>query len=415
MAQVSGHELVLERGEDVWVWDVDGRRYLDATASLWYANAGHGRPEIAERVAEQLAPPRRLQHLVLGESANPPAQELADRLADFSRRWTTHGSSSPAAAATQSTPPPSSRAEHWALRGEPHRTHLIARTHAYHGTHGFGTSLGGIEANVSGWGRLMPDTSVVAHDSVEALEREILDVGPERTAAFFCEPIIGAGGVRPPPPGYIEGVADLCAEHGVLLIVDAVIVGFGRLGTWFGIERWDVRPDLITFAKGVTSGALPLGGVVVSGRVAAPFWEGDGAVFRHGATYAGHPTCAAAALANLDILERDGLLERGRELEGDLAAVLGPLSASPYVAEVRAGLGLLGAVELAPDVLAADPAAVAKIAAAARERGVLCRPLGSGVAVSPPLTVQDEHLQLIGEALDGAFGDAPQRIAAMRA
>ena len=154
--------------------------------------------------------------------------------------------------------------------------------------------------------------------------------------------MLGAGGVHPPPDGYIEGVADLCAEHGVLLIIDSVICGFGRLGTWFGIERWEeVRPDLITFAKGVTSGYMPLGGVVVSGAVAAPFFEAPGGpMLRHGATYAGHPSCCAAANVVMEVYEREGLLTRGQDLELPLADALGTLADHPAVAEVRAGHGV---------------------------------------------------------------------------
>jgi adenosylmethionine-8-amino-7-oxononanoate aminotransferase len=193
----------------------------------------------------------------------------------------------------------------------------------------------------------------------------------------------------------------------VLLMADEVICGFGRLGTWFGIERWpDVHPDLITFAKGVSSGYLPVGGVIASGDVAAPFWEDGGAEFRHGATYSGHPVCCVAALANLDILARDGLLERGRELEGDLAAALAPLADHPHVAEVRSGLGLIAAVELTQEALAGG--ALAALAGAMRENGVLVRRLASAVAVSPPLTVQPEHLTLIGETLAGALGSLPE-------
>ena len=174
--------------------------------------------------------------------------------------------------------------------------------------------------------------------------------------------MIGAGGVHLPPEGYIEGVADLCAEHGILLVIDSVICAFGRLGTWFGIERWpDVRPDMITFAKGVTSGYLPLGGVIVDGAVAAPFFaEPGGPMLRHGATYAGHPTCCAAALAVLDAYEAEGLIARGQELEEPLRDALAPLADHSAVGEVRAGLGLLGAVALSEDALAADPGAVAQ-------------------------------------------------------
>jgi putrescine aminotransferase len=241
--------------------------------------------------------------------------------------------------------------------------------------------------------------SAVQHDSLEALEAEIQRIGPERVAAFFCEPVMGAGGVHLPPEGYIQGAADLCAEHGVLLVIDSVICGFGRLGTWFGVERWeDVRPDLITFAKGVTSGYLPLGGVIASGRVAAPFFEGPGApILRHGATYAGHPTCCAAALAVLDIYDREDLIPRGRELERPLADALAPLADHPAVAEVRAGLGLLAAVQIAPAALEEDPGAVARVAEGAREAGVLLRPLLGSLAVSPPLIVETEHLEQIAD------------------
>jgi adenosylmethionine-8-amino-7-oxononanoate aminotransferase len=165
---------------------------------------------------------------------------------------------------------------------------------------------------------------------------------------------------------------------------------------------------MITFAKGVTSGYLPLGGVVASGRVAEPFWEGDGAAFRHGATYSGHPACCAAALANLDLLASDGLLERGQDLEGPLAGALAPLADHPNVSEVRTGTGLMAAVEIAPEVLAAEPNAVAKVVLAAREHGVIVRPLMSAVAVSPPLTIQQPELELIGDAVGRALDTLPQ-------
>jgi adenosylmethionine-8-amino-7-oxononanoate aminotransferase len=290
---------------------------------------------------------------------------------------------------------------HFLLRGQPERVHLISRTQGYHGTHGFGTSIGGIEANTSNWGPLVPGTSSVQLDSLPALEEEIRRIGPDRVAAFVCEPVIGAGGVYPPPEGYIEGVADLCAEHGILLVIDSVICAFGRLGTWFGVERWeDVRPDMITFAKGVTSGYLPLGGVVVSGHVAAPFFmEPGGPMLRHGATYAGHPTCCAAALATIEIYERENIIARGRELEGPLLDALTSLADHPAVGEIRGGVGLLGAVALSDDAVASDPAAVAKVVAGAREAGVLVRPLLGAVAVSPPLVVEPSHLEEIAGAL----------------
>jgi putrescine aminotransferase len=398
MGAVSQHELLIERGEGVHVFDAEGRRYLDATASLWYANLGHGRAEIADAVAAQM---RKLAaYSTFGDFGNRPANELAERLAavapvDDARVFLASGGGDAIDTAAKIA------RRHWLVSGHPERTHLISRTQGYHGTHGFGTSIGGIEANVTNWGPLVPAVSTVQHDSLQALEAEILRVGPDRVAAFFCEPVIGAGGVHPPPDGYIEGVADLCAEHGVLLVIDSVICGFGRLGTWFGIERWEeVRPDLITFAKGVTAGQLPLGGVIVSGAVAAPFFEGPGSpMLRHGATYAGHPTCCVAALTVLDIYERENLIPRGRELERPLADALAPLADHPAVAEVRAGMGLLAAVQLSADALEHEPAAVAKVAHEARELGVLLRPLLGSIAVSPPLVVEPEHLTQIADAL----------------
>jgi putrescine aminotransferase len=390
MGAVSRDELLIVRGEGVHVFDADGNRYLDATASLWYSNIGHGREEVADAVADQI---RTLEaYSTFAEFANEPANRLAERLAaeapmEDARVFFGSGGGDAIDTAAKIA------RRHWVLRGQPERTHLISRTQGYHGTHGYGTSLGGIEANVSNWGPLISDVSSVQFDSLPALEAEILRVGPERVAAFFCEPVIGAGGVHLPPEGYIQGVADLCAEHGVLLVVDSVICGFGRLGTWFGIERWeDVRPDLITFAKGVTSGYLPLGGVIVSGEVAAPFFEEPGGpMLRHGATYAGHPTCCAAALAVLDIYDREDIIPRALSLEGPLAEALAPLADHPAVAEVRAGLGLLAAVQLSPE-------AVAKVAAGGREAGVILRPLLGALAVSPPLVVEREHFGQIAEA-----------------
>jgi adenosylmethionine-8-amino-7-oxononanoate aminotransferase len=391
MAAVSRSELVIDRGEGPWVFDNAGNRYLDATASLWYANVGHGRTEVADAVAAQM---RKLEaYSTFGDFGNAPASAIAQRLADLAplddaRVFLASGGGDAIDSAAKIA------RRYFNVTGHPERTHLISRTHGYHGTHGFGTSIGGIEANTTGWGPLVGGVSAVQHDSLPALEAEILRVGPENVAAFFCEPVIGAGGVHLPPEGYIEGVADLCAEHGVLLVIDSVICAFGRLGTWFGVERWpDVRPDLITFAKGVTAGYLPLGGVVASGKVAGPFFdEPGGPILRHGATYAGHPAACAAALSVLDIYDREDLIERGRTLEGPLADALRPLAGHPAVTEVRAGLGFLAAVAVAPD-------AVAKVTAGARAAGVLVRPLLAGVAVSPPLICDEQHIGLIADAI----------------
>jgi len=407
MAAVRGHELVIERGEGVWLWDEDGNRYLDGSASLWYANVGHGRAEIADAVAAQI---RKLEAWsIFGDAATPPAVELADRLSRLSSLdgakvfFTTGGGDAVDTAAKFAR-------LYWQVLGQPERLHIVSRTRAYHGTMAFGTSIGGIEANRIGYGPLVPSTSQVQWDSPDALRDEIERIGAERIAAFFAEPVIGAGGVFPPPPGYVEAVARICRDAGILFVCDSVICGFGRVGTWLGFERFGVEPDLVTFAKGVTSGYLPLGGVVVSGQVAEPFWSEPGHVVRHGQTYSGHAAVCAAALANLDILERERLIPRGRELEDELLSTLAPLADHPLVGEVRGGTGLLAGIALDPDALAGDPGLPAKAYRAIRPHGVILRALGDSLAVSPPLTISSDELQLIHDAvragLDALVGAA---------
>jgi putrescine---pyruvate transaminase len=411
MGAVRHSELVMERAEDVWVWDEDGKRYLDATAGLWYANIGHGRPEIGAAVAAQME--RLGAYSAFFDLANRPVQELAEVLAERapmpSKVFFGSGGSDGIDTAAKLA------RRYWWEMGEPDRTVLVSRTAGYHGTHGFGTALGGIPSNRQGFGPL-GETVQVHHDSLEDLEQMIARVGAERVAAVFMEPVIGAGGVYPPTPGYVEGVAELCRRTGVLLVIDAVICAFGRLGTWFGIERWGVQPDMIVFAKGVTSGYLPLGGVMVSERVAEPFWrEAGGPIFRHGSTYAGHPTCCAAALANLEIIEREGLLTRGREQEQALFDALVPLEAHEFVAEVRGGVGTMAAVELTPDVLGRGPRVISTLARAVRAARVLVRPGGSAIAVSPPLTATAEHFAMIAEGIEQGLAELADTYSANRA
>jgi putrescine---pyruvate transaminase len=402
MGAVARSRVTLVRGRGAWVWDEEGRRYLDATASLWCANLGHGRGEIAAVVRRQLE--ELDSYSTFGDYANEPAIELADRLAALapvpgSKVFLGSGGGDMVDTAAK-------LARRWhAERGEPERIHLIGREHGYHGTHGFGTSVGGIPANATGFGTLVPDASHVPHDDAEALDAEIRRIGAERVAAFFCEPVIGAGGVRLPPEGYVERVAEICRAHGVLFVADCVICGFGRLGTWFGIDRWPVAPDLVTLAKGITGGTLPLGALLVAPHVAEPFFtdEPGAPVFRHGATYAGHPACCAAANVALDLYERDGLIERGRTLERTLADALAPLAEHPLVAEVRAGLGLLAGVELDEEARAADPGLIGRLQLACREAGVLVRPLAAGIAVSPPLIVGEDEIARIAEGIATGF------------
>ena len=200
--------------------------------------------------------------------------------------------------------------------------------------------------------------------------------------------------------GYIEAVAAICKRHGILLVIDSVICAFGRVGTWFGYERWDIEPDMVVLAKGITSGYLPLGAVVIGGAVAEPFWVTRAA--RCSAMERptpGHPTCCAAALANIGILEREGLVARGRELEGELVEVLAPLADHPACGEIRGGLGLAAAVDLTPEALESVPGAMGRYSAAIREAGVLLRSQATGVAIGPPLTVERAHLDEIATAV----------------
>ncbi|WP_290056397.1 aminotransferase family protein [Amycolatopsis solani] len=402
MGAVDGDRMVITRGEGSYVWDDAGRRYFDATASLWYANFGHGRPEITDAVAKQL---RTLDsYNLFGYNANEPAIELADRVAGLAPEPGSKVFFGSGGGDVIDTAVKLARA-YFAHTGRPDKVHVIGRAQGYHGTHGFGTAVGGIPANAAGFGPQPPDFSHVPFDSAAALEAEIERVGAERVAAFFCEPVIGAGGVLLPPDGYIEEVAAICRRHDVLFVADCVIAAWGRLGTWFGIDRWAVRPDMITTAKGITGGTIPLGALIVAPRVAEPFFTGaPGApIFRHGATYAGHPVACAAGLATLDLYERDGLIPRGRELEKPLADAVSSVSGHPLVAEVRAGLGFLAAVELTADVMTADPGAPVKLQRACRDEGVIVRNLGRGVAVSPPLIAAEPELDLLASALPKAL------------
>ena len=404
MGAVNGNDFVIERGDDVWVWDEQGKRYLDATASLWYSNVGHGRPEIAAAIAEQLSKIEAYSHF--GDLATRSTLELAELLADRapmpSRVFLTSGGGDSIDVAAKLA------RRYWFELGQPDRTMFVSRTQGYHGTHGYGTAIGGIALNREGFGPQL-ESEQVPHDSVEALEAAIARIGAERIAAFFVEPVIGAGGVYPPGHRYIEGVAALCKRNDILLVADAVICGFGRLGNWFGIERWDAPADMITFAKGVTSGYVPLGGVIVSDRIAAPFFEKPGGpIFRHGATYAGHSTATAAALANLAILERENLIPRGGEMEQPLFDALNALAGHAAAGEVRGGVGTLAAIDLDPELVQRDPAALGRLTMGARKAGVLLRQLARGVAVSPPLTATQEHFELITQGiaagLDAAAG-----------
>jgi len=397
-------ELVVDRGEGVHVWDEEGRRYLDATASLWYCNVGYGRDEIADAAQAQL---RRLPaYSTFGDFSNRPAIELAERVralapVEESKVFLTSGGSDSIDTATKMA------RRYWQLLGETERTLLITREHAYHGMHIAGTSLAGIEANAAGHGPLVGDVAKVGWDSPTALLDAIAAAGPKRVAAFFCEPVIGAGGIFAPPEGYLEEVRAICRETGVLFVADEVITGFGRTGDWFASSRWDLGPDIVTCAKGITSGYLPMGAVIAAPWIAEPFWRKGAGMWRHGYTYSGHATAAAAALANLDIMERESLPKRALELEGDLAEALAPLAEHPLVGGVRSGTGVLAAVQFAADALEAEPTLPGRVVAASRQSGILTRALGIGaLQISPPLVIDAGELNELREGLRSALDAA---------
>ena len=394
--QANG-ELLLERGEGCYVWDADGTRYLDATASLWYCNVGWGRQEIGEAVAAQMA--TLPAYSAFGDFVTPVTLELADRVASLApfedgKVFLTSGGSDSIDTATKMA------RRYWQLLDEPDRTILIRREKAYHGMHTAGTSLAGIPANAAGHGQLIEDVIEVPWDDADSLRAAIEDVGVERVAAFFCEPVIGAGGVFPPPDGYLEAARQVCRDAGALFVADEVITGFGRCGDWFASTRFALDPDIVVCAKGITSGYLPLGAVLATPGVAAPFWAEGGGMWRHGYTYSGHAAVAAAALVNIDILEREGLPARSREMEGVFLDALKQLADHELVDDVRGGVGLLGAVALRHEAVAADPMLGIEVGGEARREGkVLIRPLvGGALALSPPLTISEAQIQ---EMVDG--------------
>jgi putrescine aminotransferase len=407
MATLAGNAINIVGASGSTIYDDQGRSYLDALASLWYCNVGYGRTELAEAAAAQM------HDLAVYQTfeffTNAPAEALCRRVAELApmpdaKVFLTPGGGSDAI----DTAGKLARA-YWRAMGEPTRQVIISRTHAYHGMNAYGTSLGGIPLLTEPYAPLVGQVEQVPWDDPTALEKTIEIVGKSQVAAFFCEPVIGAGGVYPPPPGYLAEVRDICRRNDVLFVADEVITGFGRVGQWFASGRFNLDPDLITTAKGLSSGYLPIGAVIVAPRVAEPFWKsGSTEVFRHGYTYSGHPTAAAVALANLDLIEREQLVSRVAELEPVLARAVAPLAEHELVSQVRAGTGLLAAVEIAEGPRAQDPGLGARLVLAIRERGVITRLLrGVALQISPPFVITpaeiDRIVEVFGDALDAAL------------
>jgi len=391
--------LTIVRGDGALVWDERGTEYVDSMASLWYCNVGHGRDEIVDAVATQL---RELSSYHTFERfTNRAAEAVSERIAGLApmpdaRVFLTCSGSEAVDSAVKIA-----RLTH-ELRGEPDRDVVIARTPSYHGVTYAGVTLTGLPANQEHFGPLLPGIEHVPYDDLAAVEALFADHGA-RIAAVIAEPVVGAGGVLPPPEGYLAGLRRLCDEHGALLVLDEVICGFGRLGTWWGAQRYGVEPDLVTFAKGVTSGYQPLGGVLVGRRVREALEADPTTVLRHGHTYSGHPAAAAAAVAAIDITERESLLERAVKLGEHLSTGLRELHERGSVTEFR-GEGAVWAVSLADGIGAPD------VREAMLERGVIARPIGtSTIAFSPPLVTTDAQLDRCVDALDAAVAAVRER------
>jgi adenosylmethionine-8-amino-7-oxononanoate aminotransferase len=380
--------LKIVRGEGAFVFDERGKRYVDAMASLWYMNVGHGHPEMIEAIVAQL---RKLASYHTYEPfTNEPAEELALRIAALApmerpRVFFTSSGSEAVDTAIKIARSAQIRA------GRPERVVILTREHAYHGAAYGGTSAQGLPANRQGFGPLVPGFVVIPNHLAQA--ERIFAHHRGEIAAVIAEPVQGAGGIHPPAPGFLEGLRRLCDEQGAYLILDEVICGFGRLGAWFGAERFGVRPDLVTFAKGVSSGYLPLGGVILSRGICALLEADESFVLRHGHTYSGHPAACAAGLAALAITRREGLLERSLRMGKRLEDGLRSLAGEGLLAGVR-GDGGLWAAELLPgrDAVAVRDAML--------ERGVIVRAVNAAtVAFCPPLMIGDAEIDRCAQAL----------------
>jgi putrescine aminotransferase len=385
------------RGEGARVWTSDGQELIDAMASLWYCNVGHGRAAIADAVSAQM---RTLETYSCFEPfTNGPADELTALIADLSpipgSRVFLCGSGSESVDTSIKLARLAQR-----LAGHPERTVVISRERGYHGTNLGGTSAQGIPPNREGWGPLVPEVVQVPTDDIEALSVLMSQRGGE-IAAVLTEPVQGAGGVWPPADGYLAEVRALCDRHGALLIFDEVITGFGRLGTWFAAEHFGVTPDMITFAKAVTSGYQQIGGVVVGMAVREPLESDASYLLRHGYTYSGHASSCAAGLANLAILREEELLGRAEPMGARLAGGLRSLAADGAIDHVR-GAGAVWAVGLRPDQ---DAMAVRDHMLA---NGVITRAIGTDTCTfCPPLVTTDAEIDRIVDAVAAATTSNP--------
>ena len=420
---------VIVRGEGPWVWDSTGKRYLDGLSGLYVVQAGHGRRELAEAGARQAS---QLAYFPIWSYAHPTAIELAERLAelapgDINRIFITTGGSEAVESAWKLA------RQYFKAIGQPTRTKAISREISYHGTTMGALSITGYEAIKKPFEPLVPGTSTVPNTdfyrapvhaddpaafglwAADQIAERIEAEGPETVAAVFLEPVQNSGGCLTPPPGYFQRVREICDRYGVLLVSDEVICAFGRLGYWFGAERYGYQPDMITVAKGVTSGYSPMGALLASDRLIEPFLHGT-ASFAHGITFAGHPVSSAVALANLALFDDEGLLKHVRDNEEALRSSLRSLEDLPIVGDIR-GAGYFYGIELVKDKATRETFNAEEserllrgfLSPALFEAGLVCRTDDRGdpvVQLAPPLICEQEHFDLIVEILRDVLGQA---------
>jgi adenosylmethionine-8-amino-7-oxononanoate aminotransferase len=384
----------IERGEGALVWDEDGRELVDGMASLWYNAIGHGRAEMADTIAAQV---RTLgAYSTFDPFTNEPAESLAEELRQIAPTpnarvfFTSSGSES------IDTVMKLARMAH-VQAGQPQRKLIISRTRGYHGVAYGGTSAQGIAPYKENFGPFVDDVVQVPAEDIEAVAT-LMSQRSNEIAAIITEPVQGAGGVHPPPDGYLQSLRKLCDQHGAYLIFDEVITGFGRTGSWFAAHHYGVTPDFATFAKGVTSGYIPLGGVFVGIAPTAALENNPDFFLFHGFTYSGHPTACAAALKNLEIIRREGLVERAKHIEDRLGGGLHALAADGVIEHAR-GVGGMWALGLRPD----------QDAKAMRDHmlntsHVIVRALADGLVMCPPLVIRDEHMDQLVDAVVAAAG-----------
>ena len=417
--QFKAAPRLLASASGMYYKSVDGREVLDATAGLWCCNAGHSRPRIVEAVKAQI---ETLDFAPNFSMSSPLPFVLAERLAELAPGNLNHVFNTNSGSESVDTALKIALAYHRA-RGEGQRTRLIGREKGYHGVGFGGISVGGLPNNRKAFGPLLPGTDHIRHtldiernafskglpkhgaELADDLERLVLLHDASTIAAVIVEPISGSAGVVVPPEGYLKRLREICDKHGILLIFDEVITGFGRVGKTFAAQRFDVMPDMITTAKGLTNGSVPMGAVFASDRIHDAFMHGPENMIElfHGYTYSGHPLACAAAIAALDTYAEEGLFDRSLELESYWEEKIHALRSAPNVIDIR-NFGLLGAIELAPRPGAPGARAYEVFTRCFHEHGLLIRVTGEVIALSPPLIVEREHIDMIFQTLAHVIG-----------